>query len=182
MNIISTEFDGLYILEPKVIEDGRGYLMESYSKKTLSESGINFNFVQENQSRSKKGVVRGLHFQTAPYAQAKLVRVLAGSIVDIVVDLRREKTTFGQHFVIEISAENKKQLLVPKGFAHGFLVVSNYAEVFYKMDEFYNRQADAGVNFNDPSLGLRDVFPGENLLFSEKDKNLPMMSQARFHF
>ncbi|MEQ1586329.1 MAG: dTDP-4-dehydrorhamnose 3,5-epimerase [Cyclobacteriaceae bacterium] len=182
MKIIVTEFDNLFILEPKVIEDERGYFMESYSQKTLEESGIETDFVQDNQSRSKKGVLRGLHFQNAPYAQTKLVRVLSGSILDIVVDLRRNKSTFGIHFRLELSADNKRQLLVPKGFAHGFLVLSEYAEVFYKTDEFYNREADGGINFNDPSLGLSDILLGENLTLSEKDKKLPLLSEANFNF
>jgi len=182
MKIIATEFDDLFILEPKVIGDERGYFMESYSRKTLLENGIDINFVQDNQSRSKKGVLRGLHFQKAPYAQTKLVRVLAGSIIDIVVDLRRGKSTFGKHFPLELSADNKRQLLVPKGFAHGFLVLSDLADVFYKTDEFYNREADGGINFNDSSLGLANIFRSEGLIVSEKDKNLPLLSEANFNF
>lgn len=181
MKITATEFDDLFVLEPALIEDERGYFMESYSRKTLKEHGIDINFVQDNQSRSKKGVLRGLHFQKAPYAQTKLVRVLSGAILDIVVDLRKEKATFGKHFNVELTAENKRQLLVPKGFAHGFLVLSEYAEVFYKTDEFYNRQADGGINFKDPSLELTDLL-NENLTLSEKDKNLPLLSQASFNF
>lgn len=182
MKITATEFDDLFVLEPKVIEDERGYFMESYSQKTLEESGIEIDFVQDNQSKSKKGVLRGLHFQNAPYAQAKLIRVLSGAILDIVVDLRKNKSTFGKHFNLEITADNKKQLLVPKGFAHGFLVLSEYAEVFYKTDEFYNREADGGINFNDPSLGLSGMLLGENLTLSEKDKKLPTLAEADFNF
>jgi len=182
MKVIPTEFDGLFILEPKVIGDERGYFMESYSRKTLSENGVDIDFVQDNQSRSKKGVLRGLHFQNAPYAQTKLVRVLTGSIIDIVIDLRKGKPTYGKHFTLELSADNKRQLLVPKGFAHGFLVLSEYADVFYKTDEFYNKEADGGINFNDPSLGLSDVFQVESLILSEKDKNLPLLTEANFTF
>jgi dTDP-4-dehydrorhamnose 3,5-epimerase len=181
MKIVATEFDDLFILEPKVLEDERGYFMESYSQRTLSEQGIEITFVQDNQSRSRKGVLRGLHFQNAPYAQTKLIRVLSGAILDIVVDLRRKKSTFGKSFIVELTSENKKQLLVPKGFAHGFLVLSESAEVFYKTDEFYNRQADGGINFNDPSLGLADLL-NDTLTLSEKDKNLPLLSQANFNF
>lgn len=181
MKIVATEFEDLFVLEPKVLEDERGYFMESYSHKTLSEHGIDITFIQDNQSRSKKGVLRGLHFQNAPYAQTKLIRVLSGAILDIVVDLRRKKSTFGKSFILELTSENKKQLLVPKGFAHGFLVLSEYAEVFYKTDEFYNRQADGGINFNDPSLGLADLL-NDTLTLSEKDKNLPLLSQASFNF
>jgi dTDP-4-dehydrorhamnose 3,5-epimerase len=182
MRIVATEFDGLFILEPKIIGDERGYFMESYSYKTLLKNGIEVNFVQDNQSRSKKGVLRGLHFQNAPYAQTKLVRVLSGSILDVVVDLRKEKSTFGKHFNLELSSENKKQLLVPKGFAHGFLVLSEFAEVFYKTDEFYNPQADGGINFNDPALGLSDITANETPTLSEKDKNLPSLAEANFNF
>lgn len=182
MKVIPTEFDGLFILEPNVIGDERGYFMESYSRKTLLENGIEINFVQDNQSRSIKGVLRGLHFQKAPYAQTKLVRVLSGSILDIVVDLRKGKSTYGKHFPLELSADNRRQLLVPKGFAHGFLVLSEYADVFYKTDEFYNREADGGISFNDPSLGLADIFQGESLILSEKDKNLPSLVEANFNF
>jgi dTDP-4-dehydrorhamnose 3,5-epimerase len=182
MKITATEFDDLFILEPTVIEDERGYFMESYSQKTLEENGIDIHFVQDNQSQSKKGVLRGLHFQNAPYSQTKLVRVLSGAILDIVVDLRREKSTFGKYFKLELTAENKKQLLVPKGFAHGFLVLSDNAEVFYKADEFYNRQADGGINFNDPSLGLSEILSGGNLTLSHKDKNLPLLSQSKLNF
>jgi dTDP-4-dehydrorhamnose 3,5-epimerase len=182
MRLITTGFDDLLILEPKLIEDERGYFMESYSQKTLSENGININFVQDNQSKSKKGVLRGLHFQNAPYAQTKLIRVLSGSILDIVVDLRKGKSTFGESFKCEITANNKKQLLVPKGFAHGFLVLSEYAEVFYKTDEFYNKEADGGINFNDPALRLSDVLLGKDLTLSEKDKKLPLLAEANFSF
>jgi len=182
MRIVPTGFDDLFIIEPKVIGDERGYFMESYNFKTLSESGITYQFFQDNQSRSKKGVLRGLHFQNAPYAQTKLVRVLSGSILDVVVDLRKEKPTYGKHYNLELSAENKKQLLVPKGFAHGFLVLSEFAEVFYKTDEFYNPQADGGINFYDPTLGLSDIFSGIDIIASEKDKNLPLLSDAKFTF
>jgi len=182
MKIVATEFDDLFILEPKVLEDERGYFMESYSQKTLSEHGIEITFVQDNQSRSKKGVLRGLHFQNAPHAQTKLIRVLSGAILDIAVDLRRKKSTFGKSFILELTSENKIQLLVPKGFAHGFLVLSESAEVFYKTDEFYNRQADGGINFNDPSLELSEILLVENLTLSEKDKKLPLLADANFNF
>lgn len=182
MKITATEFDDLFVLEPKVIEDERGYFMESYSQKTLEESGIEIDFVQDNQSKSKKGVLRGLHFQNAPHAQTKLVRVLSGAILDIVVDLRKNKSTFGKHFNLELTAENKKQLLVPKGFAHGFLVLSEYAEVFYKTDKFYNSKADGGINFNDPSLGLSGMLLDENLILSEKDKKLPLLAEINLNF
>ncbi len=182
MKVITTGFDGLFIIEPKVMGDERGYFMESYNQKTFSQNGITNTFVQDNQSRSKKGVLRGLHFQNAPYAQTKLIRVLSGSILDMVVDLRKQQPTFGKHFKIELSGDDKKQLLVPKGFAHGFLVLSEYAEVLYKTDEFYNQQAEGGINFLDPALGFSEALSDVTLTLSEKDKTLPLFSHAKFHF
>ena len=147
MNVVKTGFDDLLIIEPEVLGDERGYFIESYNYKTFSKKGITAQFVQDNQSKSKKGVLRGLHYQNAPYAQSKLMRVLAGSIMDFVLDLRKDKSTFGKIFPLELTAENKKQLFVPKGFAHGFLVLSDFAEVLYKTDEFYNKDSEGGVNF-----------------------------------
>jgi dTDP-4-dehydrorhamnose 3,5-epimerase len=137
MIITPTNFNGLYILEPKVIGDARGYFMETYNFNVLNAQGIGYKFIQDNQSKSGKGVLRGLHYQNAPYAQTKLVRVLAGTILDIVIDLRKGESTFGKTFVAELSGDNKKQLLIPKGFGHGFAVLSETAEVLYKCDEFY---------------------------------------------
>jgi dTDP-4-dehydrorhamnose 3,5-epimerase len=182
MIISTTDFDDLFIFEPTVIGDERGYFMESYNYKTLLERGIDYRFVQDNQSRSKRGVLRGLHYQNAPYAQAKLVRVLSGSILDIVVDMRYEKSTFKKSFILEMSGENKKQLLVPKGFAHGFLVVSDYAEVLYKADEYYNPRSEGGINFADPSLGLQYLIRDNDVTLSEKDKNLPFFDQTKHRF
>lgn len=182
MKVIATGFDDLFILEPKVLGDERGYFMEAYNFKTLSENGFTYQFIQDNQSRSKKGVLRGLHFQNAPHAQTKLVRVLAGTILDIVVDLRVEKATFKKSFILEMSGENKKQLLVPKGFAHGFLVLSDFADVLYKSDDYYHPQFEGGVNFDDPSLGLRHILKDHEVILSEKDKHLPFFDLANFKF
>lgn len=182
MNIISTGFNDLFVLEPLVLGDERGYFMESFSKRTLTASGIDLNFVQDNQSSSRKGVLRGLHFQNAPYAQSKLVRVLSGEILDVVVDLRKEETTFGKYFSLELSADNKKQLLVPKGFAHGFVVLSEQAEVFYKCDEYYNPQSDGGILYNDPAIGIDWRFSAGELTLSEKDKSHPKLSENKFKF
>ena len=179
MKIITTEFDNLFILEPKVIEDERGYFMESYSQKTLSENGIGIDFVQDNQSKSRKGVLRGLHFQNALHAQTKLVRVLSGSILDIVVDLRRGKSTFGKHFNLELSSDNQKQLLVPKGFAHGFLVLSETATFFYKCDNYYNKESEGGIIYNDPTLNIDWGSETTNWIISEKDINLPILDKAK---
>lgn len=182
MKITATGFDDLLILEPKVIGDERGYFMESYNYKTLSEHGIVTQFVQDNQSRSKKGVLRGLHFQNAPHAQTKLIRVLSGSILDIVVDMRSDKLTFKRSFVLEMSGENKKQLYVPKGFAHGFLVTSDDAEVLYKTDEYYHPESEGGINFADPSLGLQKLFHDNEVTLSGKDTSLPFFDQVKFRF
>jgi dTDP-4-dehydrorhamnose 3,5-epimerase len=181
MNVVKTGFDDLLIIEPEVLGDERGYFMESYNYRTFFEKGITIQFVQDNQSKSKKGVLRGLHYQNAPYAQSKLIRVLAGSIMDFVLDLRKNKSTFGKIFPMELTVENKRQLFVPKGFAHGFLVLSDYAEVLYKTDEFYNKEAEGGINFFDPSLELK-LRNKEELLLSEKDKNLPLLINAKFNF
>ena len=180
MIVTPTDFRGLLVLEPKVHGDSRGYFMESYNKQTLLNHGIDITFVQDNQSRSSRGVLRGLHFQRAPHAQTKLVRVLSGSVLDIVVDLRRSEPTFGKQYVIELSAENKKQILVPKGFAHGFLVLSDVAELFYKCDELYNPQADGGIHYKSVNLDLG--MADDQLILSDKDKNLPAIENANFEF
>jgi dTDP-4-dehydrorhamnose 3,5-epimerase len=182
VKITKTEFAGLLILEPNVLGDNRGYFMESFSRKTLAEAGYDFNFVQDNQSKSGKGVARGLHFQNAPYAQTKLVRVLSGSILDVVVDLRKHEPTFGKSFAVELSAENKKQILVPKGFAHGFVVLGEQAEILYKCDEYYVPQAEGGILFTDPALGITFPCSPEQLILSEKDKKHPHLSVAKFNF
>lgn len=182
MKITATGFDDLLILEPKIIGDARGYFMEAYNYKTLLEHGINTHFVQDNQSRSKKGVLRGLHFQNAPHAQSKLIRVLSGAILDIVVDMRTDKLTFKKPFVLEMSDENKKQLYVPKGFAHGFLVVSDVAEVLYKTDQYYHPESEGGINIVDPSLGLQTFFNAKEVTLSGKDTALPFFDQVKFRF
>ncbi|HEX8060201.1 MAG TPA: dTDP-4-dehydrorhamnose 3,5-epimerase [Cyclobacteriaceae bacterium] len=180
MNVVATRFKDLFILEPKVFGDSRGYFMESYNRETLLSKGIDITFAQDNQSRSSRGVLRGLHFQRNPNAQTKLVRALSGSILDVVVDLRKKEPTFGQHFSIELTADNKKQVLVPKGFAHGFVVLSETAEVFYKCDEFYRAESDSGINYKSIDVDWR--IPQGDLLLSEKDKNLPHISEAKFDF
>jgi dTDP-4-dehydrorhamnose 3,5-epimerase len=182
MNVVSTGFKDLYVLEPKVLGDSRGYFMESYSSRTLLEAGIDLVFVQDNQSSSRRGVLRGLHFQNAPYAQTKLVRVLSGSILDVVVDLRKSEPTFGRYYSIELTSGNKKQLIVPKGFAHGFVVLSEMAEVFYKCDEYYYPQAEGGVLYNDTAINIDWKFTDKELLLSEKDKVHPKLAEAKFVF
>ncbi len=182
MNIVETGFEGLVILEPKVIEDPRGYFMESYRYDVLKSKGINIHFVQDNQSKSRRGVLRGLHYQNAPHQQSKLIRVLSGEILDVVVDLRKSKATFGKSFTIALSAENKKQLLVPRGFAHGFLVLSDSAEILYKCDEFYHPEAEGGIMYNDPALKIDWGMKEENLILSQRDKNHPTLEKAIFNF
>jgi dTDP-4-dehydrorhamnose 3,5-epimerase len=182
VNIIKTEFEDLVLLEPKVLGDHRGYFMESFSRKTLSAAGYDINFVQDNQSQSGQRVARGLHFQNAPYAQTKLVRVLSGCILDVVVDLRKNKPTFGKQFSVELSAENKKQILVPKGFAHGFIVLGRQAEIFYKCDNYYNPQAEGGILFTDPALQIPLPFATDELILSDKDKKNPLLREAKFEF
>jgi dTDP-4-dehydrorhamnose 3,5-epimerase len=140
------------------------------------------NFVQDNQSSSRKGVLRGLHYQVAPYAQSKLVRVLSGVILDVVVDLRTKEKTFGKHFSMELSAENKKQVLIPKGFAHGFITLSDQAEVFYKCDEYYHPEADRGILFSDPALAINWKLGNTDFILSEKDKKHPILAGANLEF
>ncbi|MBY0435771.1 MAG: dTDP-4-dehydrorhamnose 3,5-epimerase [Cyclobacteriaceae bacterium] len=182
IKVTKTEFEGLLVIEPKVFDDNRGYFFESYNKKVFKEAGIEIDFVQDNQSFSKKGVLRGLHFQRPPFAQTKLVRVLSGLIQDVVVDLRKNQPTFSKHFSIELSAENKKQLLVPKGFAHGFLVLSDTAEVLYKCDEYYNRLSEGGINFLDVWIGVISTFPIRDFSLSEKDKQLSDLKDTNVDF
>lgn len=182
MKVTRTEFNGLVLLEPRVSGDNRGYFMESFNKKVLAQAGFDFNFVQDNQSRSGKGVARGLHFQHPPYAQTKLVRVLSGSILDVVVDLRKNEPTFKKQFSVELSAENKKQILVPKGFAHGFIVLGDSAEILYKCDEYYAPEAQGGILFADPALGISWPAGISEFILSEKDKKHPHLHEAKFEF
>ena len=180
MNFIPTALQGCFILEPKVFIDERGYFMESFNEKTFQE-GINnpVHFVQDNQSYSTKGVLRGLHYQTGEHAQAKLVRVLTGEVLDVAVDIRPDSATLGQHVSVLLSAENQKQLFVPRGFAHGFLVLSETATFFYKCDNFYNKESEGGIIFNDPNLNIDWQFSESELIISEKDQILPTLEKAK---
>jgi dTDP-4-dehydrorhamnose 3,5-epimerase len=182
LKVISTGFSGLVIIEQKVHADSRGYFMESYNKKDFIDAGVNLEFVQDNQSSSAFGVIRGLHFQVPPYAQTKLVRVLHGVILDVVVDLRRSEPTFGRSFSVELSGDNKKQLLVPSGFAHGFSVLSKEAEIFYKCDQFYRPDHERGINYADPELAIDWGLRPDQVVVSEKDKFLPTLAEAIFSF
>jgi dTDP-4-dehydrorhamnose 3,5-epimerase len=182
MPFISTGFPGLLIYEPAVFGDDRGYFFESYNANTFLKDGIGFRFVQDNQARSVYGVVRGLHFQHPPHSQTKLIRVLEGSILDVVVDLRVGSPSYGKVFSIELSAGNKKQLLVPTGFAHGYSVLSPTAEVFYKCDQFYNKAVEGGVLFNDPFLNIDWGIPLEKMILSPKDREYPVFSDCKHPF
>ncbi|UUC46283.1 dTDP-4-dehydrorhamnose 3,5-epimerase [Flavobacterium cerinum] len=180
MNFIPTKLSGCYILEPKIIQDSRGYFMESFNEKTFREgTGQDVRFVQDNQSFSARGVLRGLHYQTGDHAQAKLVRVLQGEVLDVAVDIRPESETYGQYVAELLSAENQKQLFIPRGFAHGFLVLSETATFFYKCDNFYNKESEGGIIYNDESLAINWQMESAALLISDKDKELPSFDKAR---
>ena len=182
MPFIKTEFPGLLIFEPKVFEDSRGYFFESYNENTCKENDVHIRFVQDNQARSSYGVVRGLHYQLDPHAQTKFIRVLSGAILDVVVDLRKGSPTFGKTYSLELPAENKLQLLVPQGFAHGYSVLSATSEVFYKCDTFYNKEAEGGVLFNDPALGIDWKIPQEKQIISDKDLVHPAFENCKNNF
>lgn len=180
MNFIETNLKGCFIIEPKVFHDDRGYFMESFNQNTFNQGvGQEVNFVQDNQSYSSKGVLRGLHYQCGEHAQAKLVRVLEGEVLDIAVDLRPDSETFGQSYSILLSAENKKQFYIPRGFAHGFIVLSEKATFFYKCDNFYNKESEGGLIYNDPALAIDWGMPDTEFIISEKDKVLPTLENAR---
>jgi dTDP-4-dehydrorhamnose 3,5-epimerase len=182
MPFIKTSFPGLIVFEPKIFEDSRGYFFESYNQNIFLQEGIEIKFVQDNQARSSFGVVRGLHFQRNPHAQTKLIRVLSGQIIDAVVDIRKNSPTYGKAYTILLSAENKKQLLVPKGFAHGYSVISETAEVFYKCDEFYHKESEGGISWNDPSLHIDWQIPADKIIISEKDQEYPLLENSYFNF
>lgn len=180
MNFIPTKLSGCFILEPKIINDSRGYFMESFNEQTFQKGiGQPTHFVQDNQSFSTRGVLRGLHYQCGEHAQAKLVRVLQGEVLDVAVDIRPESETYGQYVAEILSAENQRQLFIPRGFAHGFLVVSETATFFYKCDNFYNKESEGGIMYNDPALDIDWNFPENELLISEKDTTLPNLENAK---
>ena len=170
MPFTEVSIPGLLVFEPSVFADSRGFFFESYNEKLFAAQGIHDHFVQDNQSKSEYGVVRGLHFQQNPYAQTKLVRVLVGKILDVAVDIRKNSPTYGQVFSIELSAENKKQLYIPKGFAHGFSVLSEVAEVLYKCDNFYNKQSEGGILLDDKTLNIDWKVSPDKMIVSDKDK------------
>lgn len=182
MPFIPTPIPGLLIFEPKVFEDNRGYFFESFNLQIYQAEGIDINFVQDNQSSSQYGVIRGLHYQLNPYAQAKLIRVLVGKILDVAVDIRKGSPTFGQSFSVELSAENKKQLFVPVGFAHGFSVLSDHAEVLYKCDSLYNKESEGGFLYNDKEINIDWKIPAGKEIISDKDLTLPTFARCKNNF
>ena len=182
MKIIESPLPGLLLIEPRVFEDARGYFFESFNRNNLMDAGIDAQFVQDNQSLSQYGVIRGLHYQLAPYAQSKLVRVLEGSVWDVAFDLRKNSPTFGKYYAVELSAENKLQLYIPKGFAHGFAVTSPRAIFFYKCDSFYTPEAERGIHYLDPELDIPWPVSQNDALVSTKDRILPGFREAEMNF
>lgn len=179
-NFIETKIKGVYIIEPTVFGDNRGYFMETYSEAEFKAAGLDYTFVQDNQSSSRKGVLRGLHFQKI-HPQAKLVRVLKGEVYDVAVDLRKGSETYGQWVGVLLSEENKRQFMVPRGFAHGFLVTSDYAEFAYKCDEFYHPEDEGGIMYNDPDVNVEWPDVGE-IILSEKDKKHQSLKESKIVF
>lgn len=182
MKVLDTEIEDLKIIIPKVFEDSRGYFCEIYSKKKFIENNLYYDFVQDNQSKSQYGTIRGLHFQIKPYAQTKLVRVLQGKILDVALDLRSEKLSFGKYVAVELSDENHKQLLIPKGFAHGFSVLSETAVVSYKIDDIYMPDYERGIKFNDADLNIDWKIKKSELIISEKDMLNENFSKSDIYF
>jgi len=179
MNVVDGPLPGLKIVEPRVFQDDRGYFFESYQRRRYMESGLDLVFVQDNEAASEIGVIRGLHYQVGEAAQAKLVRVIRGAVLDVVVDIRMESPAYGKSFSIELSAQNKKQLLIPRGFAHGYAVLQEGSIFSYKCDNYYNKEAEAGIRFDDPDLVIQWPFDKNHIRVSEKDLKLPFFGQHR---
>ena len=175
MNVIKTKIDGLVIIEPKLFVDERGYFFESFNQRDFTSAVGNVTFVQDNESKSSYGVLRGLHFQLPPYSQSKLVRVIEGKVLDVAVDLRKSSPTYGQYVSVELTADNHRQLYIPKGFAHGFVVLSQQAVFQYKCDEFYHPEAEGAIAWNDPTINIDWQIPAEDIILSAKDKIHPML-------
>ena len=182
MKIVETGFKGLLVLKPRIFTDSRGYFFESFNQAEFHNAGINFKSVQDNESKSVKGVIRGLHYQLNPFPQAKLIRVVVGKILDVALDIRKDSLTFGKWFGIELDSENKDQLLIPHGFAHGFSVLSDIAVIQYKCDSFYNAAHERGINLNDPSLDIYWKLGSTVPVISEKDMAQPLMADAEMNF
>lgn len=182
MKITETGFEGLYIIQPKVFSDSRGYFFESFKLETFLMAGIPFNPVQDNESRSVYGVIRGLHYQLDPFAQAKLIRVVVGKIYDVAVDLRKNSLTFGKWYGVELDSENKTQFFIPKGFAHGFSVLSDIAVIQYKCDNLYQPQYEKGISVKDPDLAIDWLIENIEPVISNKDQNQPRFRDAEMNF
>lgn len=183
MKYIQTEIAGLWIIEPKVLSDSRGYFMESFKQELFNQNVGKVNFIQENESGSSRGVLRGLHYQLAPYSQAKLVRVIEGTVLDVAVDLRKGSPTFGKYMAVELSGQNKRQFYIPQGFAHGFHVLSERAVFTYKVDNPYMPSHERSLRFDDPQIGIDwQITDPENVILSEKDKNAPLLAEADINY
>ncbi|MBQ8033851.1 MAG: dTDP-4-dehydrorhamnose 3,5-epimerase [Bacteroidales bacterium] len=183
MGVIKTEIEGVLIIEPKIFGDERGYFYESYNKERFAaETGLDIDFVQDNQSKSCYGVLRGLHFQKPPHAQSKLVRVVKGTVLDVAVDIRRGSPTFGKHVAVELTEENHRQFFIPRGFAHGFAVLSDEAIFQYKCDNLYAPDSEGSIIWNDPDLAIDWRVPADKVILSEKDKHHPRLKDARWLF
>lgn len=182
MNVIKTEIDGVLIIEPRIFNDGRGYFFEAYSRREFEALVRKVDFVQDNESCSSYGVVRGLHFQKPPYSQSKLVRVISGTVLDVAVDIRKGSPTFGRHVAVELSGDNHRQLFIPRGFAHGFAVLSNEAVFQYKCDSFYAPQSEGAIAWDDPDLGIDWRIPSERVVLSEKDRHHDRLKDAAWLF
>ena len=179
MKLSETPIKDLFVIEPSVFSDQRGCFFESYNNQFFEKSGIKATFVQDNESFSSYGVLRGLHFQTKEHAQAKLVRVISGKVLDVAVDLRTNSLTFGKHFALELSGENKKQFFVPRGFAHGFVALSEDVILQYKCDNYYNKEAEAGINFADPELAIDWRLDYRQLIVNERDRSFPSLEEYK---
>lgn len=177
MNVIKTDIEGLFIIEPKVFGDHRGYFFESFSERDFNSQVCQVRFVQDNESKSRYGVLRGLHFQKPPYAQSKLVRVVKGAVLDVAVDIRMGSPTFGRHVAVELTEDNHRQFFISRGFAHGFVVLSDEVIFQYKCDNFYEPESEGAIAWNDPALGIDWKIPAENIILSEKDKKHPVLAE-----
>ena len=183
MKVIKTALDGVVILEPTVFGDSRGYFFESYNKQRFNEAtGLDIDFVQDNQSKSCYGVLRGLHFQKPPYAQSKLVRCVRGRVLDVAVDIRKSSPTFGKYVAVELTEDNHRQLFIPHGFAHGFVVLSDEAIFQYKCDNFYHKESEGAIAWNDPEINIDWTIPFEDVILSDKDKVNPLLKDAEWLF
>lgn len=178
MEVIKSDIEGVVIIEPRIFEDSRGYFFESFSEREFVEKVCNTHFVQDNESKSSYGVVRGLHFQRPPHAQSKLVRVVEGAVLDIAVDIRRGSPTFGRYVAVELSAENHRQLFIPRGFAHGFAVLSDKAVFQYKCDNYYAPQSEGAIAWNDPAIGIDWHIPADKVILSAKDMAHPLLAEC----